>query len=777
MTPRSSFLVVAFLFAGSSFAQWTQRVSLSQPERLVDAAWDGTRFIAVGGYGAVRTSTDGIHWSDQTLPGNPNLWSVVSNGHGLSVALDDQMFTWTTNDGITWIRSSSAMGTGNWEVRWTGSRFVGSPASSNGVSKSARASQDGISWLPDSTLGDGCDSAVVAEAGLELRLSSSGAYARRPGQQWAACSTGTTTTFNDLGRGGGLWVLVADSGKILSSSDAKSWNQVVIASGVPAVRMVAYRRGLWMALARRADSLVLYTSSDAVAWTRRLRFPELAGLQYAAAWRSKFLADSSRWAILEDDEVGQMAVSENGVNWRVDTLPGDGPLRTAVNDLVSQVAVSNGAGILVCRGNGILAWRQGQSPWVRSDSAARSNLVGIAHKDGIWLAGGVQPEASVVWRSTDGVNWSAARIRFAGSFQGFLRGVFAARGLFIVSGVSDLGSSDAKRGSTLVSEDGLAWTNAGDCLVSKLADNGKILVSASTSALEVCSSEDGRTWTRRKQQASYNGMYDVRWNGSLFVATGAGNTLWTSPDGIDWSVPDLGGSRMGDLYDLGWNGTLWSIRGTSGSLVSSDGTNWTALNSNSIPSPSVGTAWKQWFVVQDKFSYAEQMDISKDGTTWENIPLDTQSVNGRVIGFHDLGDTLYAFSNEKFLHWTADPHSWTRERFTSNAILAMDHAYGLLVAVGENSNIWTRPTTAIDVGIRPNIRSRPVSCVVAGGILRIPGGNGLSAELLDLEGRSMSAGRLQGDDLVVDLRGLRRSAAILRIREGSRTSTRMLALP
>ena len=80
MTPRSSFLVVAFLFAGSSFAQWTQRVSLSQPERLVDAAWDGTRFIAVGGYGAVRTSTDGIHWSDQTLPGNPNLWSVVSNG-------------------------------------------------------------------------------------------------------------------------------------------------------------------------------------------------------------------------------------------------------------------------------------------------------------------------------------------------------------------------------------------------------------------------------------------------------------------------------------------------------------------------------------------------------------------------------------------------------------------------------------------------------------------------------------------------------------------------
>jgi len=191
----------------------------------------------------------------------------------------------------------------------------------------------------------------------------------------------------------------------------------------------------------------------------------------------------------------------------------------------------------------------------------------------------------------------------------------------------------------------------------------------------------------------------------------------------------------------------------------------------------VGTTWKGAFVNQDKFSYEESIDFSSNGVDWTIVPLDTQSINGRVVGFHDLGDTLYAFSNEKYLHHTSDLQTWTRELFTSNAILAMAHANGLLVAVGENSNIWTRPTGAIDVGIRPHVERRATQFLVSGRTLRIPGGASLSADLVDLRGHVVARATARGEDLVMDLRGAGSGIAAVRIRDGGRVETRMLALP
>jgi hypothetical protein len=172
------------------------------------------------------------------------------------------------------------------------------------------------------------------------------------------------------------------------------------------------------------------------------------------------------------------------------------------------------------------------------------------------------------------------------------------------------------------------------------------------------------------------------------------------------------------------------------------------------------------------------VNVSPDGLQWNRIQV--PAAEGHSItytGFHDLGDTLYALTNSPALAYTSDLQTWAVDRFTSNSIKAMAQADGMLVAVGENSNIWTRPTTAIDVGIRPHVARRATQFLVSGRTLRIPGGASLSADLVDLRGHVVARATARGEDLVMDLRGAGSGIAAVRIRDGGRVETRMLALP
>ena len=782
MNPRHILFGLA-LAAIPSLAQWTLRTPMTNPERIHGAVWDGTRFMVAGGFGYTATSTDGIHWEKRIVPGNPNLRGLATDNNGLIVAVDDSGYTWATTDGASWTRSDISLGIGLGSLHWTGSRFVqGYDINSTASIGFQAESVDGLHWAPDSSrIGPALEPTFAYDSAIEYRLHYAWLHSRKPGQGWRPCSTGTTRSMHGIAKGQGKWVVVGDSGIVLSSTDDGAWTKGSIGSDI-ALRQVAHLRGLWIAV---GDSCTVFTSTDARTWTRRIKAPALANTYYAGHWWPRIVCDSTRWTVVENVGRGRILTSEDGIHWVVETLPGDGEFTTAANELSREFVVSNGAGILVVRPNGIIAWRQGGNDWIVSDRAPRATLRDVVHHNGIWLAAGVQGDSTLVWRSTDGVTWSPSRLAFNGKDQHHFRGLFAARGVFIASAYDSY--TDA--GNTMVSDDGQTWEHAGRSLLGKIADNGRILVGIDPTSFKVYSSEDGRTWTLRKSKPGYNSMRDAAWNGGLFVAVGDGANLWVSTDGIDWEEPEFDRGEayeqgaqpwIGDLMSVAWNGTNWSIAGVGGSLVSSDGRTWTRSRTGFGNGHARETSWRGGFVTAVR-SFSDTFDIlsSADGMEWRYVlrPGPRSGPNGRFVGFHDLGDTLYAMTNRTHLFRTGDAETWQVERFTGNAILSMAHADGLLVAVGDNSNIWTRPTSAPDVGVVPRTVSRLPRAVVSGNKLRVGGESVLSADLLDLRGRLLSRGSREGTDHVFELDGRARGTCALRLREPGRITTRMIAIP
>ncbi len=63
-------------------------------------------------------------------------------------------------------------------------------------------------------------------------------------------------------------------------------------------------------------------------------------------------------------------------------------------------------------------------------------------------------------------------------------------------------------------------------------------------------------------------LWDLTWNGSLYVAVGDGDAIFTSPDGLEWTAGSTETST--DLANVMWDGTAWLVMGNRAGLEGSD---------------------------------------------------------------------------------------------------------------------------------------------------------------------------------------------------------------
>jgi hypothetical protein len=63
-------------------------------------------YVAVGASGTVLTSTDGVNWTVQTLPGGGNLNAVTFGLQFIAVGAGGRIFT--SADGVVWVLSPPA---------------------------------------------------------------------------------------------------------------------------------------------------------------------------------------------------------------------------------------------------------------------------------------------------------------------------------------------------------------------------------------------------------------------------------------------------------------------------------------------------------------------------------------------------------------------------------------------------------------------------------------------------------------------------------------------
>jgi photosystem II stability/assembly factor-like uncharacterized protein len=114
----------------SDGSMWTSYY-LPLPGQMKKTIWAVTcadgKFVSVGSYGLVATSTDGYNWSIQQIDFNQHYF-VVTYGDGIFVAAghrNNGCYITSTNGGTTWTqRSWSHNSVEFWNATYTGSHFV-----------------------------------------------------------------------------------------------------------------------------------------------------------------------------------------------------------------------------------------------------------------------------------------------------------------------------------------------------------------------------------------------------------------------------------------------------------------------------------------------------------------------------------------------------------------------------------------------------------------------------------------------------------------------------
>lgn len=129
-----------FLSSSDGENSWSRQ--LGPPDFLVDAAWNGSLFVAVGGVtqkGAICTSPDGRTWTERLRQVRKPLRAVVWNGT-LFVAVGVEGSIATSADGLDWTERPSRVSQDLLSLAWNGSQFV---AVGEGV---ILTSSDGMHW-------------------------------------------------------------------------------------------------------------------------------------------------------------------------------------------------------------------------------------------------------------------------------------------------------------------------------------------------------------------------------------------------------------------------------------------------------------------------------------------------------------------------------------------------------------------------------------------------------------------------------------------------------
>jgi hypothetical protein len=161
----------------------------------------------------------------------------------------------------------------------------------------------------------------------------------------------------------------------------------------------------------------------------------------------------------------------------------------------------------------------------------------------------------------------------------------------------------------------------------------------------ILTSSDGISWNSQNL-GSTKFIFDVEWNGSMWVAVGADGAggsgacgeVYTSTDGVTWAVQNLGCPEL--LRGVGWNGSLWVAVGIYGIIfTSTDGLSWTQTVPLNTSKPDLWEVeWDatsgEWYAVGE----AGVVRASSNGTSWTNV---SQPAGNDLKGLMTTGSHWY----------------------------------------------------------------------------------------------------------------------------------------
>ncbi len=361
---------------------------------FVVMGWRGQPLISPGV--KILSSPDGVTWIEKTLE-SPNQLIGITNGNGVFVAVGDNGTILTSPDSVNWTTSSSGTTKSLSVAAYENGMFV---AIGNGI---VLISSDGVKWtvLIDGNINDLYGAAYGKGTYVAVGDKGTILYSY-DGTDWKSVLSGTTSKLRRVAYGSGLFVALGDNDTLLTSSDGVKWN-TGNSTNMHSLNDMTFGNGIFIAV---GDNGTILTSSDGLTWTERTSGTpnQLLGITYG---NGAFVAVGSDQIILS---------SSDGINWT--------ERRSGISS-TSLYGTSYGSLYGVAYGNGIFV------------------AVGFIS---VYIFGPPEPLCSMIYTSSDGVNWTAGPDNFINCSSAFSRITFGNGNFLAVNnGVSS-------------SFDGVNWT-------------------------------------------------------------------------------------------------------------------------------------------------------------------------------------------------------------------------------------------------------------------------------------------------------------------------------
>jgi len=644
-------------------------------------------FVAVGDWGAIVTSGDAYHWTNQSYGTFPNLLGVgYSAGTYAAVGVGGVILT--SSNCINWTQRSSPTtntlrGIAGNPVYHANNQFLavgdrGTIVFANDVATWADGSSPDLttSNLRGITFVDG-DVTMVGDNGTFLTF----------WQHPAPPPPSTTNSINAFVAGNGVYAIGGDLGTytppgtttnvIFYSTNSAYWNRQLFTgsfgatdglwypSDLFAIRGMAFGNSRFVAVGDTGKTLernypgVLLVSDTGTNWTELGALTSENYLYGVTYGNGRFVAVGAAGSIL---------VSSNGLDWSELT----GYHRTAVtaiacnedlciasgqgvprvyswlrfpdfSTLVSSngndwvVATTNlpamsdlfGSGNLFVGVSGGCIYATSNSFIWTTNCISPTTLHGVGYEKGLFLVVG---DSGAIFTSPDGQTWSDHSIANAGNFNCAAYG----NGLFVAAGTS-----------VATSTDGTSWslfaTNP-PANIARVVYANRMFVAAGYVAsfyltARFLSSQDGKNWQVRytSPATAFPTYPTVAYASGTFLGL-LGQTLFKSPDGIAWSsgatsLP-LNASDLVFSYPYGYSPPLCARRGTfiaggmDGILMQSADTR-VPIISNSARLTDLGFT----FTFNPQIGDPYRVQASTNLEFWEN--LQTELATNQLTTFTD----------------------------------------------------------------------------------------------------------------------------------------------
>ncbi|MDD5772269.1 MAG: hypothetical protein PHX78_02235 [bacterium] len=511
--------------------KWSIRNSGVNDE-LKSITYGNDKFVVVSWTGIILTSKDGVNWSRLSLGAYGNLFNAITFGNNIFAVVGQSGKIFTSTDGISWLDRSIGVNENFMDVTYGNNKFIAVGGSDTGT---VITSVDGVNWsirnlsnnkyltkitYSDSTFaavgssgtGKGNDTIFTSVDGfkwLSEKLTD-----QNPDLGWQRLgSVHTSSRFKDITYGNNLYVAVGSAGKIFTSSDGIKWSPQSL--GVTNdLRNIAYGNSTFVAVGNNLTSLI---SSDGVNWRNQ-------GPKWWRPYRFNGIAYGNNIFV---------AVGSNGIIRALNSAfewPQNSKSGTRQN--LNAIACGNNTFVAVGDFGTILTSVDGIQ-WVNRISGTSNQLTGITYGNNSFVVVGWDREtrSGLILTSPDGIRWMIQNFEKDNYFR--FTGVTYGNNKFVAAGY----------GKIFTSGDGLNWSNPRvvNAFFHSITYGNDIFVATGedgeTGSNIIITSIDAVNWKRRRLGTN-NGIHGIIYGNSTFIAVGDAGTILQSDD--------LSGSRYKD---------------------------------------------------------------------------------------------------------------------------------------------------------------------------------------------------------------------------------------